>query len=123
MMRPFLWINLFIFLFVFGGVVISHAQEEIVAPSEPVALPSLENLDFVSGEVVAFDSSKGQLDVKVYLDSAGNAKEQVISLAVSLESEITDGENELRSDALVKGAEVDVEYDIRSNQATYIFVY
>ena len=102
---------------------ISHAQEEIVAPSEPVALPSLENLDFVSGEVVAFDSSKGQLDVKVYLDSAGNAKEQVISLAVSLESEITDGENELRSDALVKGAEVDVEYDIRSNQATYIFVY
>ena len=63
------------------------------------------------------------MDVKVYLDSAGEANEQTLALAVDGETEITDGENELKSDALVNGAEVDVEYDTRSKKATYIFVY
>jgi hypothetical protein len=100
--------------------------EETAAPAATEAaegLPDLENLDFASGEIVSFDTGNGKLDVKVYLDSAGEANEQVLALVVDNETEITDGENELKTDALAKGSEVDVEYDTRSKKATYIFIY
>ena len=97
------------------------AGEEQAAPAED--LPALENLDFASGEILTFDGASGKMDVKVYLDANGEANEQTLSLKVENQTEITDGENELKTDALAKGAEVDVEYDTRTKAATYIFVY
>ena len=118
----------FIVFSVLSFLIAPFASAEEAAPQEPAAaaeenLPALENLDFASGEIVSFDGQSGKMDVKVYLDSAGEANEQTLALAVDGETEITDGENELKSDALINGAEVDVEYDTRSKKATYIFVY
>ena len=86
-------------------------------------LPDVENLDFASGEVVTLDPATGKLDVKIYLDAAGNANEQTMSLTVDPSTEITNGETDLKTDALKAGAEIDVEYDVRTKKATYIFVY
>lgn len=102
-------------------------SEESAAPApvsaaEPAeTLPAIENLDFASGEVVAYGN--GNLDVKVYLDAAGEASEETLSLTIDDKTEITNGETELKPDALKQGAEVDVEYDVQTKQATYIFVY
>ena len=93
------------------------------APTEAAAAPDIENLDFASGEIVSFDAATGALSVKVYLDSAGNANEQTLALAVDGKTEITNGETDLKTDALVAAAEVDVEYDVRTKKATYIFIY
>ena len=118
----------FIVFSVLSFLIAPFASAEEAAPQAPAAaaeenLPALENLDFASGEIVSFDGQSGKMDVKVYLDSAGEANEQTLALAVDGETEITDGENELKNDALVNGAEVDVEYDTRNKKATYIFVY
>lgn len=112
-------------IFLLGVIWIPTAFAEEAAPVDEVveSLPALENLDFASGEVTAYDAGSGKMDIKVYLDAAGNANEQLLTLAVGNDTEITDGENDLKADALVKGAEVDVEYDTRNNKATYIFVY
>lgn len=100
------------------------AAEEPAAPQPAAeALPDIENLDFASGEVVTFDAATGALSVKIYLDSAGNANEQTLALTVDASTEITNGENDLKTDSLVPAAEVDVEYDIRTKKATYIFIY
>ncbi len=92
-------------------------------PAAEQALPDIENLDFASGEVVSFDAANGALSVKIYLDSAGNANEQTLALTVDPSTEITNGENDLKVDSLVPAAEVDVEYDVRTKKATYIFIY
>lgn len=84
---------------------------------------AVEALDFASGEIVAFDAASGKLDVKVYLDAEGNASEQTLSVTVDAQTEITSGDEPLKTDALTKGAEVDVEYDTSSKKATYIFIY
>ncbi len=96
-------------------------EEEAAADAEASA--PLDNLDFASGEITAFDAASGKLDVKVYLDGAGDAKEQTISLTVDDKTEITSGENDLKADALKPGAEIDVEYDTTNNKATYVFIY
>lgn len=98
------------------------------SPAEPAeevapAATPLDNLDFASGEIVSFDAASGKLDVKVYLDGTGDAKEQTISLTVGDGTEITSGENDLKSDALKTGAEIDVEYDTTNKKATYVFIY
>src|SRR5258706_10342838 len=97
----------------------AETQPTADAPAKPANpagenLPALENLDFASGEILTFDAPSGKIDVKVYLDANGEANEQTLSLKVDNQTEITDGENELKTDALVKGAEVDVEYDTRT---------
>ena len=132
----------FLLALMFSPVIAVHAEDAAPAQTQPTAdapaqaakpaapeqpagenLPALENLDFASGEILTFDAPSGKIDVKVYLDANGEANEQTLSLKADNQTEITDGENELKTDALVKGAEVDVEYDTRTKAATYIFVY
>ena len=82
---------------------------------------NLDNLEFASGETTGFDA--GKLQVKVYLDDAGNPAESTIELTVDNDTEITNGEKDLDSSSLKAGVEIDVEYDKTSKKATYIFVY
>ena len=124
--RPTVWLSLALILAIVPAV---RAEEAVVTPpAAPQAaadqgLPDIENLDFASGEVVSFDAASGALSVKIYLDSAGNANEQTLALSVDQSTEITNGETDLKSDSLVPAAEVDVEYDVRTKKATYIFIY
>jgi hypothetical protein len=83
----------------------------------------LDNLEFASGEATSFDAASGRLEVKVYLDDAGNPAENTIALTVDAQTEITNGEKDLDSTALKTGVEIDVEYDKNSKKATYVFVY
>jgi len=83
----------------------------------------LDNLEFASGEATTFDAASGKLEVKVYLDDAGNPAENTIELTVDAQTEITNGEKDLDNTALKTGVEIDVEYDKNSKKATYVFVY
>lgn len=130
-------------LFVSAALIVLFAgwtgtvQAEDAAPAAPTeaavdAVPAvadtatsiednLDNLEFASGEATGFDA--GKLQVKVYLDDAGNPAESTIDLTVDNETEITNGEKDLDSSSLKAGVEIDVEYDKTSKKATYIFVY
>ncbi len=110
----------------------AHAEDAPVAPAAPAAasaapaednLDNLDNLEFASGETTSFDAATGKLQVKVYLDDAGNPAENTIDLTVDSETEITNGEKDLDSSALKTGVEIDVEYDKTNRKATYVFVY
>jgi len=112
-----------------GGI--SAYSDDVAAPLQnitttPVAAEvqaPLDSLDFASGEISAFNATSGVLDVKVYLDVAGDAKERTVSLNVDQTTEITDGEADLKADSLKPNAEIDVEYDTTNNKATYIYIY
>ena len=108
-----------------GAVDQTTATTDQAPTPPPVAEEAynLENLEFSSGEIVSFEAASGMLNVKVYLDTDGNASEKTLSLKVTDKTELTDGENALQKDALTAGAEVDVEYDVKTNEVTYIFVY
>jgi len=84
---------------------------------------SLQALAFASGEILGYDTVEGILEVKVYLDAEGNAVDTNIRVHIVKETQITDGEMVLAPTALHRDAEVDVEYEIESKKATYIFVY
>lgn len=104
------------------------ANAQDAAPAAPAAAETaiednLDNLEFASGEAVGFDSASGKLQVKVYLDDAGNPAENTIELTVDSATEITNGEKDLTSSALKAGVEIDVEYDKNTKKATYVFVY
>ena len=83
----------------------------------------LQALVFASGEILGYDAAEGILEVKVYLDAEGNAVDTNIRIHIVKETQITDGEMVLAPEALHRDAEVDVEYEIESKKATYIFVY
>ena len=83
----------------------------------------LNDLTFVSGEIVRYQSDQNQLEVRVYLDELGNPKERILKLTVNEYAEITNGEKTTNLEVLKKGVEVDVEYDERTKVITYIFVY
>lgn len=111
-----------------GWTGILHAED--AATSAPAAeavaedsLDNLDNLEFASGETTSFDGATGKLQVKVYLDDAGNPAENTIELTVDVETEITNGEKDLDAAALKAGVEIDVEYDKNTKKATYVFVY
>ncbi len=98
------------------------AAAEMPAPAETIE-DDLDNLEFASGEATSFDAASGKLEVKVYLDDAGNPAENTIELAVNAQTEITNGEKDLDNTALKTGVEIDVEYDKNTKKATYVFVY
>lgn len=122
------------FLVAFGFET-AHAEDAAPAASAPAAAPAtaapaaaatednLDNLEFASGEATAFDAATGKLQVKVYLDDAGNPAENTVELTVGSETEITNGEKDLDHSALKAGVEIDVEYDKTTKKATYVFVY
>ncbi|MBP9732965.1 MAG: hypothetical protein KBD07_01165 [Candidatus Omnitrophica bacterium] len=100
------------------------AAEEPAMPAAAATMEdNLDNLEFASGEATSFDAASGKLQVKVYLDDAGNPSENTIELNVDTDTEITNGEKDLDATALKTGVEIDVEYDKNSNKATYVFVY
>lgn len=100
------------------------ADAEAPAATETAMSESnLDNLEFASGEVTSFDAASGKLEVKVYLDDAGNPAENTIALTAGADTEITNGEKDLDATALKPGVEIDVEYDKTNDQATYVFVY
>ncbi len=127
-LRKTLWLFVLLALAALPSVWADDAPAAAAQPAQPApqadtTLPDIENLDFASGEVVSFDAASGNLSVKVYLDSAGNANEQTLALTVDSATEITNGETDLHNDSLKPATEVDVEYDVRTKKATYIFVY
>lgn len=117
------WIGsaLMLWLGVLGSAAAS--AEEPATPAPAVMEDNLDNLEFASGETTSFDAAAGKLQVKVYLDDAGNPSENTIELNVDKDTEITNGEKDLDASALKTGVEIDVEYDKNSNKATYVFVY
>lgn len=114
------WIASFAALMFAFSPVVTQAQDEAASAS---VQDDLDNLEFASGEVAAFDSAAGKLQVKVYLDDAGNPAENTIELGVSSNTEVTNGEKDLDLTAFKPGVEIDVEYNKTSSQATYVFVY
>lgn len=118
------WLGIALAFGVISGSALSIAAEEpAAAPAPAIAEDNLDNLEFASGEATAFDAASGKLQVKVYLDDAGNPAENTIELTVAQDTEITNGEKDLDATALKAGAEIDVEYDKGTKQATYVFVY
>lgn len=121
--------------FCIGWMGVSHAEDVAAvsavaaaaalppAPAETAIEENLDNLEFASGEVTAFDDASKKLQVKVYLDDAGNPAENTIDLTLANETEITNGEKDLDATALKPGVEIDVEYDKSTQKATYVFVY
>ena len=99
-------------------------DDQAEAPADKAAADdNLDNLEFASGEATSFDAGTKKLQVKVYLDDAGNPAENTVDLTLTSDTEITNGEKDLDSSALKAGVEIDVEYDKNTKKATYIFVY
>lgn len=142
MKKAMLWILTASFLFV--PVLTAQAAEEAMAPAAPTeAAPAVEpaaapeapaeqavlepeladNLEFISGEVTALDEAAKSITVKLYGETEQGAAEKNISVTVDDATDITDGEKDRDLKSLAAGTEVDVEYDSKTNKATYIFVY
>lgn len=151
MKKALLWILTASFLFV--PVLTAQAAEEAAAPAapaeaaapaaEPTATPAAEpaapaeapaeqavlepeladNLEFISGEVTALDEAAKSITVKLYGETEQGAAEKNITVTVDDATDITDGEKDRDLKSLAAGTEVDVEYDSKTNKATYIFVY
>lgn len=142
MKKELLWILTASFLFV--PVLTAQAAEEATAPAAPAetapaaeaAVPAeapadqavlepelADNLEFISGEVTALDEAAKSITVKLYGETEQGAAEKTISVTVDDATDITDGEKDRDLKSLAAGTEVDVEYDSKTNKATYIFVY
>jgi len=98
-----------------------EVPEEFDLPPEPEY--DFENLEFASGEAVGYSEQQMVLRVRVYLDEQGNAADKVVEVKISPETEITDGEKDLKAGSIGKNADIDVEYRKDDKTATYIFVY
>lgn len=103
----------------------AETGEAVDAPAEePVLEPELaDNLEFISGEVSALDEAAKSITVKLYGETEQAAAEKTLSVTVDDATDITDGEKDRDLKSLTAGTEVDVEYDSKTNKATYIFVY
>ena len=101
---------------------VSIAAPEAVTPAVPVA-ETVDNLEFISGEVSALDEASKSVSVKMYGETENASDEKVLKVTVDENTDITDGEQDRDLKSLAVGTEVDVEYDPTSNKATYIFVY
>jgi hypothetical protein len=82
-----------------------------------------ENLEFVSGEVTSIDETAKTVTLKLYGDTEDAANDKVLTVSLDDNTDVTDGEKDRDLKSLTAGTEVDVEYDAKSNKATYIFVY
>ncbi|MCG3176055.1 MAG: hypothetical protein MOGMAGMI_00993 [Candidatus Omnitrophica bacterium] len=144
MKKAFFWVLMLMFTIVPAGSVWS-AEEAApaeaaaapveAAPVEPapavdaaaeqaVLEPELaDNLEFISGEVTALDEASKSITVKLYGETEQGAAEKSITVTIDDASDITDGEKDRDLKSLTAGTEVDVEYDSKTNKATYIFVY
>lgn len=98
------------------------AAPEAVTPAAPIA-ETVDNLEFISGEVSALDEASKSVSVKMYGETENASDEKVLKVTVDENTDITDGEQDRDLKSLAVGTEVDVEYDPTSNKATYIFVY
>lgn len=139
MKKALFWIFTASFLFV--PVLTVQAAEEAAAPAgaapaveapaapeapadQAVLEPELaDNLEFISGEVTALDEAAKAITVKLYGETEQGAAEKTIAVTVDDATDITDGEKDRDLKSLAAGTEVDVEYDSKTNKATYIFVY
>lgn len=112
--------------------VVEQAATEAVAPvaeaaaAAPAAVETpaqTDNLEFVSGEVSASNEAAKSVTVKLYGETDNEPTEKTITVTIDENTDITDGETDKDIKALNVGTEVDVEYDPKTNKATYIFVY
>ncbi len=102
---------------------VTPAPVETEAAGETPAAAPNENLEFVSGEVVAADETAKTVSFKLYGEEENREENKTLTVTVDDSTDITDGEKDRDLKSLTAGTEVDVEYDPASNHATYIFVY
>lgn len=97
---------------------VPQAAEEAAKTAE-----AADNLEFVSGEVSATNEAAKSVTVKLYGETDNEPTEKTLTVTIDESTDITDGETDKDIKALAAGTEVDVEYDPKTNKATYIFVY
>jgi hypothetical protein len=78
---------------------------------------------FLTGVWQSYDSETQKATVRVFLDANGDAEDKEIQLLIDAETEITDGEKSLQVDTLPQGADIDIEYNLKTMTATYVYLY
>ena len=107
----------------------SAAQQELMAQQEADARKAepaqslVQNLMFASGEVIAYDEITQTLTARVFLDLEGNASAGEIKILINDDTEITDGDAPVDPVSFKPDQDVDMEYDLPTMTATYLFVY
>ncbi len=86
------------------------------------APPTAEDKDVVSGEILLVDVAAGGITVRLY-ERTDDDRQQHLTVTFEPNTDITNGTSNVAVRSLKTGDEVDVEYYLQTNIATYVFVH